>query len=118
MVTATSRTLVLASGSPRRRELIGKYFNHVELNRPLDDEPRPLSREAADAYALRVARVKAEQIARGRDDAVVIAADTVVALDGDIMGMGALDEAGRNHSDIARIFWDLKGKRDRLVRGA
>lgn len=111
MATVASRTLVLASGSPRRRELMGKYFNHVELNRPSDEEPEPEAGEKPDAYALRVAQIKAKQIAQRRHDAVVIAADTVVALDGHIMGKP--EDAG----EAVRMLELLRGKTHRVTTG-
>lgn len=111
MATVASRTLVLASGSPRRRELMGKYFNHVELNRPSDEEPEPEADEKPDVYALRVARTKAEQIAQRRHDAVVIAADTVVALDGDIMGKP------QDENEAISMLQRLRGKTHRVTTG-
>lgn len=81
-------TLYLASGSPRRRELlsqIGVPFRIHSL--PIDENVLP--GEAPFAYVERLARAKA-QVALASlaqvDDAVVLAADTSVVLDGQILG--------------------------------
>jgi septum formation protein len=77
--------LVLASASPRRRELLTRYglvFRVV----PADVAEVPLPGEAAEAFARRAAREKAEAVATREPAAVVLAADTVVVLDGAILG--------------------------------
>ena len=80
-----SFTFILASNSPRRRDLlrqIGASFTVA----PADVDERILAGETAEHYAVRVAREKA-RVAAGRIAAgVILAADTVVVLDGDIMG--------------------------------
>jgi septum formation protein len=91
-------TLYLASGSPRRRELLTQigvpFTTHIV---PIDESP--LADEAPGVYVERLARAKAsaalatlEQAA----DAVVLGADTAVVLDGRILGKPAdRDEALR-----------------------
>ncbi len=77
--------LVLASASPRRRELLARYglvFRVV----PADVAEVPRPGEAAEAFALRAARDKAAAVAAREPAAVVLAADTVVVLDGAILG--------------------------------
>jgi MAF protein len=83
---ARSRTLVLASGSPRRRELTAAYFAPMVQENPTVAEGRPGAGEGAEGYALRVARAKAEQAGSRWQDALVIGADTVVVLDGQVLG--------------------------------
>jgi septum formation protein len=75
--------VVLASASPRRRELLRLVgIEHTVI--PADiDETRPPG-EAPAVYAERLAREKAGAIARG--DAVVIGSDTIVVVDGDVLG--------------------------------
>jgi septum formation protein len=75
---------ILASSSPRRRELlhsIGLDFDvvvsHVEEVRA--------GHERVDSYVLRLAREKAAEVARRYEDRWVIAADTVVYLDGEVL---------------------------------
>ncbi|NQD78379.1 nucleoside triphosphate pyrophosphatase, partial [Pseudomonas sp. CM27] len=79
-------TLYLASGSPRRRELltqIGVPFSVVSA--PIDETP--LADESAPAYVERLARAKAAAgLACVTGPAVVLGADTAVVLDGRILG--------------------------------
>ncbi len=77
--------LILASTSPRRRELIklfGLEFKFVSVE--VDELPR--AGEPARELVERLSRTKAEQAAKENWDALVIAADTVVAIDGEILG--------------------------------
>ena len=79
----TDLDLVLASGSPRRRELLARLDVHPIVE-PADIDETPAPDEAADAYVERLAREKAAHSARpGR---VVLAADTSVVRDGVILG--------------------------------
>ena len=83
--------VVLASGSPRRRELLAGLGVRFEVIVPDVDE-RPLQGEVAPAMVLRLARAKAAAVA-ARFAAVpavapplVIAADTTVVIDGAVLG--------------------------------
>lgn len=81
---------VLASTSPRRRELVklfGLDFKFVSVE--IDESPR--DGESAPELVERLSRAKAEQASQeipraAPNDALVIAADTVVAIDGEILG--------------------------------
>lgn len=79
-------SLYLASGSPRRRELliqIGVPF--TPLSAPIDETPLP--GESASAYVERLARAKAAAgCAQLSGAGVVLGADTAVVLDGQILG--------------------------------
>ena len=80
-------TLILASASPRRAELLAAAgFTFEVIPAHVDETPRPV--EAAEAYALRVARDKADAVFQRcrKSGKPVIAADTVVVLDGEILG--------------------------------
>ena len=79
-----SHPLILASASPRRRELLERVGLALEV-RPADIDETPLPGEPADAYVTRIARGKAAAIARSRER-WVLAADTTVTLDGAILG--------------------------------
>ena len=119
-----TRTLVLASRSPRRRALLedairsGGAFSRVVLRiePPSDDESPPLPGESPDNYALRLARAKAEEVASrlakeldARD--IVLGADTVVDLSGEIIGQPANDD------DARRILTRLAGHPQAVVTG-
>lgn len=81
-----SAPLILASASPRRRELLERVGLALEV-RPADVDETPLPGEAPRAYVARVARAKAQAIAR--PGAWVLAADTTVTIDGAILGKAA-----------------------------
>jgi septum formation protein len=107
----TRPPLVLASGSPRRRELLAGLGIRFTVVVPDVDET-PTAGEDPAAYVERLARAKAEAVVEqlaGRADpgrVVVLAADTTVALGGMILGKptGAADAgvmlralSGRTH---------------------
>lgn len=75
--------LVLASASPRRRELL-RGLDLVFTVRPADIDETPEQAEAPACYVERLAREKAEAVAAA--GATVIAADTVVVIDSQIIG--------------------------------
>lgn len=81
-------TLYLASGSPRRRELLAQIgVPHITLIASIDETAQP--GEAASAYVERLAREKAlAGLASLSEpaDACVLGADTAVVLDGRILG--------------------------------
>jgi septum formation protein len=83
--------LVLASSSPRRRELLESLGVRFDVVPPDVDEHRHPNEEPYD-YVSRLARAKAE--AAVAPDAVVVAADTIVVIDGHVLGKpGHPDEA-------------------------
>ncbi len=112
-----STTLLLASASPRRRELLQRVGLMLEV-RAADVDERVLDGEDASVYVMRVARAKAAATQR-RPDEWVLAADTTVTLDGQILGKPETPEeaakmlrwlAGRAHQVITAFI--LVGERD------
>jgi septum formation protein len=77
--------VILASQSPRRRELLTLVGIEHEV-RPADVDESALPGERPAPHAERLARAKAETLARAHPDALVIAADTIVVIDGEILG--------------------------------
>ena len=75
--------VILASQSPRRRELLTLIGVAHEV-RPADIDERYLTGESPHAHAERLAREKATKLQA--DDAVVIGSDTIVVVDGDVLG--------------------------------
>jgi septum formation protein len=81
-----SRPLVLASGSPRRRALLREAGFRFEVRRPHVDE-QPLPGERPDDLVRRLSVEKARAVSHEVDPrACVLASDTVVVLDGEILG--------------------------------
>jgi MAF protein len=75
--------LVLASASPRRREILsGAWSGGFEVLPSGIDEDGPMVGEFPSDYAIRLASAKARNVAAGSTLGLVIAADTVVELDG------------------------------------
>jgi septum formation protein len=109
--------LLLASASPRRRELLERIGVAIEVH-PADVDERTQDGEAPEAYVARIARAKAIAIAR-RSDLWVLAADTTVTLDGAILGKAESPEeatkmlrwlSGRTHQVLTAFV--LVGERD------
>lgn len=77
--------VILASASPRRRELLSLIRIAHEVQ-PANVDESLLAGETPQGHAERLAREKARTIADREPAAVVIAADTIVVVDGDILG--------------------------------
>ena len=101
--TTMSRKLVLASGSPRRRQLLsaaGLSFELVESG----VEERRQPQEPAREYALRMAQTKALAVARRLPDSIVLGADTVVECEAEIL------EKPVDAADAQRMLTLLAGR--------
>ncbi len=110
--------LILASASPRRRELLGMLGLHIDIFVPDTEEDCDRSvlspEELVMGLACRKARAAAEQLSlRGDDlhDAVILAADTVVALDGVIL------EKPTDEDDARRMLSMLSSRRHEVFTG-
>jgi septum formation protein len=117
-----SPRVILASQSPRRRELLDLVGIRHEV-RPADVDEAVRTAEAPDAYTERLAREKARVIAALEPDAVVIAADTTVVIDDEILGKPAHAAearamvrrlAGRTHE----VFTGIAVRRGGVAREA
>ncbi len=89
-----STTLVLASASPRRRELLGTLGVRFDV-RPTDVDESVHPGEAPVAYVRRLAEDKLRAALATEATAFVLASDTTVVSDGAILGKPADDEEGR-----------------------
>jgi septum formation protein len=95
--------VILASQSPRRRELLALVgIAHEVIPAAIDETVRP--DEAPLPHCERLAREKAHAIAVRHPAAVVIAADTIVVLDGEILGKP------RDAADARTIVRRLAGR--------
>jgi septum formation protein len=83
-VSASAR-VVLASSSPRRHELLNLIGIAHEVS-PSDVDEAPVEGESPTALAERLALAKAKAVAGVNPDAIVLAADTVVVVDDDMLG--------------------------------
>jgi len=115
--------IVLASGSPRRRqllEMLGLEFRVV----PPDVDEALGSSEQPEGYVTRLAREKATTVAAREPGAIVLAADTTVVLRGQIFGKPAsADEAvemlrqlaGRKHQVMTAVAVALTGREEHAL---
>lgn len=87
--------LILASASPRRRELLARLALAFTVM-PADIDEQPLPAEAPRAYVRRIALAKAQHVARQCPGDVVLGADTTVVLDEQILGKPHTAEAARH----------------------
>ena len=97
------KLLILASSSPRRQELlqeIGVPFQVHAAN--INEDQRP--GEAPMAYALRLAREKAQAVLAQYPQSYVLGADTIVVLRGEVLGKPI------DHADAARMLRLLSGR--------
>lgn len=92
MIASLRHPLVLASGSPYRRELLGRLRVPFDVDVPHVDET-PAIDEAPAATALRLSILKARTVADRRPDAVVIGSDQVAECDGVPFGKPGSHEA-------------------------
>lgn len=102
--------IILASQSPRRRELIRNITEAYEVAAALVEEilPEGISAEQAPVY---LARLKASAVAVTRPGCVVIGADTVVVLDGELLGKP------RDAADAIRMLRMLSGRTHTVITG-
>jgi nucleoside triphosphate pyrophosphatase len=106
-----NRPVVLASGSPRRREFLHQLGYQFEVVSP-ETEEKALPGEAALDYVLRNAVEKAQDVAgRVPSGSIVIAADTVVVLRGRIM------EKPRSESGATEMLQSLSGQTHQVITG-
>lgn len=84
-MNADQTLLVLASASPRRRELLSQLDIRFTVS-AADIDETPQAGEAAEAYVGRLAREKARVVASRHPGAWVLAADTTVALGAELLG--------------------------------
>ncbi len=101
--------LVLASQSPRRAELLRSAGIEFEV-RPVILDETPLPDEDPEAHVKRLAQQKAKS-AVAREDQIVLGADTVVVIDGEILGKPA------NGADADRMLRLLSGRKHEVLTG-
>ena len=102
--------IILASSSPRRADLLKTIGVSFELV-PSNINERPHQDEAPADYIIRLARAKVIDAARKRDSGLVIGADTIVVLDGRILGKP------RDEDDASRMLKLLSGRWHAVMTG-
>ena len=115
MTSASRQRIVLASGSPRRRDLARAAGWNVRVTPPPEDAEagasgRPAG-ETLEDYVVRLARVKGQAtVARGATG-IVLACDTVSEIDGVALGKAT------DRNDARRMLELLSGRKHRVLTG-
>src|SRR5438046_5611022 len=104
----TAPRVILASASPRRRELLTLVGIAHEV-RPADIDESYLDGETPRAHAERLARAKASAI--DATDAVTIGADTIVVVEGNVLGKP------RDRAHAAEMLTRLSGRTHVVITG-
>ena len=110
MKTMSNKRIILASKSPRRKELMGLLFPQFEVQASDVDETRPEGVSLGRAVELLALR-KGQAVAGAEPDALVIAADTLVTLGSVVLGK----PTGRE--DAARMLRLLSGRVHQVYTG-
>ena len=99
----TAPAVILASASPRRRQLL-ELIGLPHVVRPADIEEIQRPEEGAVEFALRTSRDKAQAVAAGSDNLPVLGSDTVVEIDGIALGKPS------DHADARTMLERLSGR--------
>lgn len=102
--------IVLASASPRRRELMARVAPEFRVY-PTDVDESAIAEKDPLAFAIAAAVIKAKRAAEAFSEAVVIGADTVVALGLRVLGKPA------DREDARTMLRALSGRRHRVITG-
>lgn len=102
-------SLVLASASPRRRELLDQLGVPFRVLVSAGGEAPPLSEDRGEIYAERMAAAKMPRTSY--ENTCIIAADTVVSINGEILGKP------RSHEEAFTMLRKLNGTRHEVCTG-
>ncbi|MEZ5375254.1 MAG: Maf family protein [Acidimicrobiales bacterium] len=109
-MTHRLRPLLLASGSPRRRELLESVLGTIDIQ-AADIDETPRHGEAAADLVVRLAVEKAQAVAARHPSRTVVAADTVVVVDELVLGKPV------DRSDAASMLRRLSGRTHQAITG-
>jgi septum formation protein len=105
----TAPRVILASASPRRRVLLARICREFDVVPAGIDEVLPVGPPAAAVEALALAKARA--VARAAPAAVVLGADTVVVVDGEVLGKPA------DAASAGAMLRRLRGRSHEVVTG-
>lgn len=102
-------SIILASASPRRRELLGMICHDFSV--VVSECEEIVSSTEPEEVTIELSKQKAQAVAAGWADAVVIGADTVVSIDGEILGKP------KDREDACRMLRMLSGRTHQVSTG-
>jgi septum formation protein len=108
LITASSKQLILGSGSPRRRELLAVLGLHPADVRAPDVDETPQKGELPRSYCNRITAAKAAALPVDTDE-VILCADTTVALGRRIMGKPS------DQDEAQAFLQNLSGRRHKVI---
>lgn len=103
------KKIILASGSPRRKELLEQIGVEFEIHKAEEEEI--ITSSVPEEAVRELSMQKAQEVSGKCDGEVIIGADTVVAVDGQILGKPA------DHADAVRMLRLLQGKEHQVITG-
>jgi septum formation protein len=95
ILTAAPGSIVLASASPRRREILAGLGFGLVIDPSTIPEPERKRGETVAAYVVRAARIKTKEVAHRHHHGFVVGADTIVVAGGRILGKPSDDGEAR-----------------------
>lgn len=103
------KKVILASNSPRRREILGKLINFEAVTAEVKEDNDFY--KGPETLVMALAFEKANSVAVKHEDAIVIGADTVVEIEGEILGKP------KSREDAKRMMEKLRGKSHKVITG-
>lgn len=103
------KKVILASNSPRRREILGKFINFEAVTADVKEDNDFY--KSPETLVMALAFEKANSVAVKHEDAIVIGADTVVEIEGEILGKP------KSREDAKRMMEKLRGKSHKVITG-
>ena len=102
---------ILASASPRRKEILSRLGLDVLVDPSRSIEPERRAGEDPGRYAMRMARIKAEEVAQRHRSGLIISADTIVVIGDQILGKPV------DRADARRMLRALSGRWHEVLSG-
>lgn len=103
------KKVILASNSPRRREILGKFIDFEAVTAEVKEDNDFY--KSPETLVMALAFEKANSVAAKHEDAIVIGADTVVEIEGEILGKP------KSREDAKRMMEKLRGKSHKVITG-
>lgn len=103
--------IILASASPRRRELLSRIFSKYDIIPSNFDESDVPNGIAPYELVIYLAKMKARDVAKNHADSLVIGADTIVVADDIILGKP------KDSNDAANMLKQLSGREHEVITG-